>query len=188
VAINPLNHQQASWSTSPAGAGLHFHIAQPVDVAALHAWYRTCTAWPFFTEIAGPTPMFNRSQFREYCSIDAQLMVGMEGGQLCAFILLTYIQNDSHVANLDFRWRDGYPEPDSAQAVAFTSALRLLCRRAGVTKTHLLSLPMEADRLRFAQGLGFVQEGVLAQHFFHHGRCHDLQCLGRSGDVGDARA
>jgi len=188
VAISHLTHPQPSGRDSVAGAGVRFHVAQPADVSALHAWYRHCQALPFFTEIAGPTPTFTRSQFRQYCAQDAQLMVGADEQGLCAFILLTYIQGDMHVANVDFRWREGCPEPDSPRAKAFAAALRQLCLRASVTKTHLLSLPLEEDRLQFAHWLGYVHEGVLARHFFHAGRCHDLQCLGRHEDDGVERA
>jgi RimJ/RimL family protein N-acetyltransferase len=156
------------------------------ELATLHEWYLRCREWPFFTEIAGPTPTFDAGEFARYCRDDAALRVVARDGEVVGFILLSYIQPLIRVANLDFRLRDGYPAAGSADAQTLAGALRSLCADEGVAKTHLLALRQETDRLRFAKELGFRVEGRLRRHFFHRGSFNDLVALGRGEDLGSA--
>ena len=153
------------------------------DLAILHEWYLRCREWPFFTEIAGPTPTFDAGEFARYCRDDAALRVIACDQEVVGYLLLSYIQPLIRVANLDFRFKYGYPLAGTPQAKVIADGLRMLCVEEGIAKTHMLVMRTETDRLQFAKDLGFHVEGRLRRHFFHRGAMHDLIALGRGEDL-----
>jgi RimJ/RimL family protein N-acetyltransferase len=158
------------------------------DLATLYEWYLRCRDWPFFTEIAGPTPTLDAGEFARYCRDDSALRIIACDHEMVGYLLLTYIQPLIRVANLDFRLKTAYPATGSPQAQAIADGLRALCADEGIAKTHLLAMRSETDRLRFAHDLGFHVEGRLRRHFFHRGAMHDLVALGRGEDVAGTAA
>jgi RimJ/RimL family protein N-acetyltransferase len=155
-----------------------WRTAANADLATLFSWYQSPDKSPFFVEIAGPTPSFDRRGFDAYCHDQSLAWVReAPGGELDGLVLLTYIQPTMRCANLDWRLR-AEPDPGSDAAVELGRAVAAACAQAGVKKAQLLALAGQERRIALAESLGLEREGTLAEHFYHASAYHDLVMLG----------
>lgn len=154
--------------------------AESRDIARLHDRYLRPAAEPFFIEISGPDLGMPLAAFVEWCQTDAVMMVEGVSESILGFLWFSYIQPTIGVANVDWTFFSGHPQPRSRQMHEFRIAFDSACVELKLRKTHLLALPHQVERVRTAKQMGFVPEGVLQSHFFHNGRLEDVHCFGRS--------
>lgn len=166
-------------STPVAARSLSFAEPTAEDLAALFRWYLQPSEQPFFLDIAGPEPRMTCADFAEYCREDAALWMILRDGQVAGFVLLFDIQPALQLANLDMGWLSSIPEPGSAEAAELDEALRLACTSTRVSRLGMLALPTQRKKIALCESLGFREEGVLREHFFHKGKYRDLVMLAR---------
>lgn len=156
-----------------------FQPAGAKEIRKLFKQYLSPTYEPFLVDISGPELLMNFRDFSEHCRQDAALWISAQNETIEGFFLLFDIQPGLALANLDIVYFSGFPRRGSAKVAALAATLRKACRRTRVTRLQLLALAREKEKLALAAALGFRQEGILRQHFFHKGGYHDLIVLAR---------
>ncbi len=157
-----------------AGRRMPFRRAGRRDVAALHEWHVRAQGAPFFLDVAGPEGRYNYRDFAERCRKDASLWVAYRENNLAGFFLLTEIYPSLELANLHMGFFVECPLSDSSAAADLSAALQEACRQTGVSRLQLLLFPWETEKRALVEGIGFRQEGLLRDHFYHEGKRHDL--------------
>lgn len=156
-----------------------FRLAGNEEIRNLFEQY-LCPAYePFFVDDAGPELLMNFKEFKEYCRQDAELWVSVQDKIIKGFFLLIDIQPGLALANVDIGYFSGFPQKGSKEATALAEALNKACRRNGVTRLQMVALENEKEKIALAVALGFQQEGVLQEQFFHKGLYHNLIVLTR---------
>lgn len=159
----------------------NFVPARQKHIYSLYCHYARTDAYPFFVDIAGPSPRMNFTQFVEYCTEDeANLSVLLSDKEIGGFILVSDIQSDLELANLDFCFFDGYPGPDSPDAHSLKTALTRIMVHHGVTRLQMLVLENEKSKIELLTWMKFEIEGALREHFYFQGRHHNLVVVSRT--------
>ena len=123
----------------------------------------------------------NFTQFVEYCTEDeATLSVLLSDKRIGGFILVSDIQSDLQLANLDFCFFDAYPAPDSPDALLLKTALARSMLHHELTRLQMLVLENEKSKIELLTWMKFEIEGTLREHFYFQGKHHNLVVFSRT--------
>lgn len=148
---------------------------------SLYCHYTRTNTYPFFVDISGPSQRMSFTQFVEYCTEDnATLLVAMNQNIIGGFVLLSDIQLDLELANLDFCFFESYPVPDSAAAHLLKATLARIMTQNALTRLQMLVLEIEKAKIDLLKWLEFEIEGTLREHFFFSGAHHNLAVFSRT--------
>ena len=167
---------------------LSLKLANDAGLARLYDCYLRHRETPFFIDVSGPPPMMRREDFVEYCTENESWMLlvqsGLKGGKkqsgqnLAGCCHFRDKQLGLELANFDVVFFAGYPQPNSAEALAFAKAFQSSCAKQKLSRVQLLALKSDLGKIAFLESIGFKNEGVLREHYFFRGVFHDLVMLG----------
>lgn len=155
--------------------GGRFASLRQQDYAAFYRLFQVLRAEPIFIDIYEPTVFPNYARFTEYFA-EEKRPIRIMGPVVApkAYYVLHDLQREHDLANLDFAFFEGYPTPGSAEALSFWASVRRCLADSGLTRVQSFVLSGSEDKLRLIESLGFHQEGILREHYFHNGKLHDV--------------
>ena len=145
------------------------------DLPAFYRHFLVVRPEPVFIDIFKPTPYQTLTQFMDYFAFNKRpLWVLGKPESPIAYFGLHYFQREHDLANLDFVFFSGYPDPGSEAVRLLWDAVRQSLVDRGLTRLQSFVLASSTDKILLLESLGFRREGVLREHYFHNGEFHDV--------------
>jgi hypothetical protein len=145
------------------------------DLPSFYKHFLVVRPEPVFIDIFKPTPYQTLGQFTDYFSLDKRpLWVLGKPESPQAYFGLHYFQREHDLANLDFVFFSGYPDPGSEEAQLLWDTVRQCLVDRGLTRLQSFVLASSIDKILLLESWGFHQEGILREHYFHNGEFHDV--------------
>jgi len=152
-----------------------FALVSDAAAAALYRQLQILRAEPVFVDIYKPVTYHTEAQFVEYFSAATRPLWVMGGLEVPSAYFCLHSQLRQHdIANLDFGYFNGYPDPGSEDTVRFWSYIRDRVAERNVTRIQSFVIAGSTEKICLLESIGFHQEGLLREHYFHNGRLHDL--------------
>ncbi len=152
-----------------------FVLVSDAAAAALYRQFQILRAEPVFVDIFKPITYHTATQFVESFSAATRPLWVMGGVEAPTAYFCLHSQLRQHdLANLDFGYFTGCPDPGSEEAVRFWRYVRERAAERNVTRIQSFVVAGSMEKICLLESLGFHQEGLLREHYFHNGRLHDL--------------
>ncbi len=152
--------------------------AGEADLILLHNLHRRGDPrGPFLMDIYEPLPFATRASFLDFISENARAYVIKKGSSVKTFLIFHDFQEENRLANLDVTCLDGAPVRGSCEIERLGAVVRKYLLRHRLTRLQSFILSKDEKRANLLKALGFREEGVLREHFFHEGSLRDIKVL-----------
>ena len=183
-AVIPCNEKSASVYEANAGDVCKYEDhegfvpLQEGDIADFYRQFSRARREPAFMGMFKPVQYQSATQFAEYFTVGSRpLWVLGRPESPTAYFCLHAMLSQHDLANLDFAYFSAYPNPGSEAAGAFWKYLLSCMRVRGLTRVQSFVIDTCTEKIQLLESLGFRNEGLLREHYYHNGRMHDVVVL-----------
>lgn len=130
---------------------------------------------PVFIDIFRPVQCQRPEQTMEYFSPDKRpIWIKGRVEAPSVYFTLHHIQQKDDLANLDFIFFSGYPDPEHDDARSFWRMVLNCAANRSITRIQSFVIASSVEKIRLLEAFGFRKEGILREHYFHDGKLNDV--------------